>query len=532
MAKFLNSIGENNDFTLITKDNYFVDKTELISKLNKLVNTSKRYVCITRPRRFGKSINAFMLASYYSKNLDTKSIFDKLNIAEDPSYEKHLNKHNVIYMSFNTESNTFKTYDEYKNHFVSRLASDIHEYCPDIEPTVYISEMLNLAYKKTGQGFIFIIDEWDYIFNDKYCNYSESDKINLLEFLTDLLKDKSYVDFAYMTGILPIAKYFSTSFCNMFPNEHGALGDRIYGEYFGFTEDEVKALCAKQTKISMDELTDWYDGYKTYDNVHIYNPRSVSYALSNGYCDTYWTNTGRMDDIVTCIKNNAYGIKKDIFRMMDGDRLHASVPQFTTEKMEFNSREKIYSAMVVFGFLCYHGNMLSIPNRELKIKFVDALRYEDNENSEDEFSRVMKNSEALLNATLEKDTDSMSKLLRSAHSLYSSVLTYNKENTLSCVIHMAYIYALKYYEVHRELKGGEGYADFVFIPYDKNATAFILELKVDSTPEEALQQIKNKNYMQALRNCRGSKLAIGISYNKDNTSKDDNRRHFIKIEEL
>ena len=97
---------------------------------------------------------------------------------------------------------------------------------------------------------------------------------------------------------------------------------------------------------------------------------------------------------------------------------------------------------------------------------------------------------------------------------------------------MAYITALKKYDIHRELKGGEGFADFVFIPYDKNATSFIIELKVDSTPEEALKQIKNKNYMQALRNCTGKKLAIGIAYNKDNTSEDDNRRHFVKIEEL
>ena len=130
----------------------------------------------------------------------------------------------------------------------------------------------------------------------------------------------------------------------------------------------------------------------------------------------------------------------------------------------------------------------------------------------------MNNSEKLLKATIEKDTQTMSKLLKEAHSSYSSILTYNKENTLSCVIQLAYITALKKYNIHRELKGGEGYADFVFIPYDKRATSFILELKVDSTPEEALKQIKNKNYVESLKNCVGPKLAIGIAYNKDNTS--------------
>jgi hypothetical protein len=525
----LNNVDKDNQFIKTTRKKYFVDKTELIEKLNPLVGEADQFVCITRPRRFGKSINAAMLASYYSKSLDTKDIFDKLNVSKCDSYEEHLNKHNVIYMSFNTGEGKFTTYAEYKNFFVDGLIKDLKEICPEINENDPISKIFTDAYKKIGEGFIFIIDEWDYIFSDK--SYEDTDKINFLAFLTELLKDKSYVEFAYMTGILPIAKYFSTSFCNMFPNEHNSFNDRIYGDYFGFTEKEVKKICAKQKKVTLNQLQEWYDGYYTYDNVHLYNPRSVSYALSYGYCDSYWTNTGKMDEIIDCIKNNLYNIKKDILDMMNGKKIYVDVPKFATEKMDFSSKEKIFSAMVVYGFLCYHGNMLSIPNKELKIKFIEALSYEAN-NCEDEFSRVMKNSEELLKATIEQDTETMSRLLRDAHSLYSSTLTYNDENSLSCVIQMAYITALKKYEMHRELKGGEGFVDFVFIPYDKNATAFIMELKVNSTPEEALKQIKSKNYAQSLRNIRGQKLAIGITYSSKNTSEDDNRQHFVKIEEL
>ena len=250
---FLNSISENNQFIKTTEEDYFVDKSELISKLNKLVGSSKQYVCITRPRRFGKSLNALMLASYYSNNFDTKETFDKLNISKSPSYKEHLNKHNVIFMSFNTNTYKFKSYEEYLNYFESNLISDIIEYCPDVNPNDLLSDMLNTAYEKTGKGFIFIIDEWDYIFD---MNFSDDEKINFLDYLSNLLKDRSYVEFAYMTGILPIAKYFSTSFCNMFPNEHGVFGDFIYDHYFGFTESEVEELCKKQDVISIVRTAD------------------------------------------------------------------------------------------------------------------------------------------------------------------------------------------------------------------------------------------------------------------------------------
>ena len=195
----------NNQFIKTTKEEYFVDKTELIDKLNKLVGSARQFVCITRPRRFGKSINAAMLVSYYAKNLDTKDVFDKLNVSKCDSYEEHLNRHNVIYMSFNTNNVKFKTYEEYRDFFIDGLIKDLREICPEINENDPISKIFMDAYQKTGEGFIFVIDEWDYIFSDK--SYTDSDKINFLAFLTDLLKDKSYVEFAYMTGILPIAKY-------------------------------------------------------------------------------------------------------------------------------------------------------------------------------------------------------------------------------------------------------------------------------------------------------------------------------------
>ena len=167
MSYFLNTVSDNNQFIKTTKEDYFVDKSELISKLNKLVGSARQFICITRPRRFGKSVNAAMLASYYTKNLDTKDVFDKLNVHECDSYEEHLNKHNVIYMSLNTSNFNFKTYDQYLHYFVNNLINDIKEFCPAVNPNDYLSDMLRTAYEKTGEGFIFIIDEWDYIHTEK-----------------------------------------------------------------------------------------------------------------------------------------------------------------------------------------------------------------------------------------------------------------------------------------------------------------------------------------------------------------------------
>jgi hypothetical protein len=324
-----------------------------------------------------------------------------------------------------------------------------------------------------------------------------------------------------MTGVLPIAKYFSTSFCNMFPNEHTAFGDRKYDHYFGFTEPEVEELCKKQTEVSMQELKDWYDGYFTHDGIHLYNPRSVNYALSNGYCDNYWTNTGKMDEIIDCVKNNVDSVKDDIIKLIEGKSIGMFINSFATETMEFNTKDQIFSAMVVLGLLSYHNDRLTIPNRELRIKFADSLKHK----SFNKIADIVQKSNEMLFATLDKDTKTMEKLIREAHSLYSSVLKYNDENSLSCVITLIYLSALKEYDIIREHPTGEGYADFVFKPYNRNYPAFIIELKVNDTPENAIKQIKETNYIKALIGYTGKKLLVGITYNKKD------KKHAIKIEE-
>lgn len=254
MAIYLNTNKSLGNYKRLLNTDYFVDKSNMIEKTNKIINTANCYICITRPRRFGKSSVADMLGSYYSKGIDSKYIFDALNISKSNSYEDHLNKYNVISISFNKIPEIGRSFDTYMDMIKTSLINDIEEAFPKIDSKKYftISDMLS----DTGEKFIFIFDEWDYIFTNNLFVENQND---FLEFLRNLLKDQPYVALAYMTGVLPIKKYSSGSALNMF-DEFTFLKDRTFGEYFAFTEDEVIELCNKNKNISFKELESWYNG--------------------------------------------------------------------------------------------------------------------------------------------------------------------------------------------------------------------------------------------------------------------------------
>ena len=520
MANFLNCISKTNEFTLMAKDRYFVDKTELIKKINNVVGFKERYICITRPRRFGKSINAMMLATYYAKNLDARDIFDKLNISQNPSYLEHLNKHNVIYISFNDRNNKLKIYDEYISYFEEGIKKDLKAIYPDLKEDKFLVDMLKEVYRRTGEGFIFIIDEWDYIFNRSL--YTKDERRNFLGFLEDLLKDKAYVELAYMTGILPIAKYSSGSSLNMF-DEYTNIGDKVYGEYFGFLQREVEELCKKQDEVTKEELQEWYNGYYSYKGERVYNPRSVVYALNRGECKSYWTNTGRKNEIADYINLNIAGIKEDIIAMMSGEAIYTKLNGYDAESKDLEpNKDLMLSAMVILGFLSYHDGMLTIPNKELLLEFDNILTNTEIGGLES----VIKESREMLQATLDKDTEKMEQIIENAHNTYMSYFEYNTENSLSCIVTLVYLYARSTYNVKREDVTAKGRADFTFYPTNINRPAFIIELKKDDTPENAIAQIKEREYYKTLDNYKGKKLIIGIAYDSKN------KKHNIKIEEI
>ena len=522
MSYFLNKNFKGNDFELIEGEDFFVDKSMLIEKINNRIRKGNRCICITKPRRFGKTTNLLMLASYYSKGADFKNLFDKLEISKSKTYLKHLNKHNVIYINFSKvpNKNDF-TYEEYLNNFLEDLIKDLAEANPELEidKNRPLYKILDLIYDKTEEGFIFIIDEWDYIFNNDL--FSEEEKDSFLTFLMTLLKDEGYVDLVYMTGILPVAKYLSESTLNTF-KEYTMLEDTIYDKYFGFTENEVEELCKRQDKISMSELKEWYNGYKTHDGIDLYNPRSVVYALEDGVCRSYWTNTGPMNEIIPFINTNIDGSKDDIIEMISGIEIEVVLGEYTAEKVSFDTKDQLFSAMVNYGFLSYYKGKLRIPNRELQLKFDKALERSSNNG----LPEIIKKSKEMLDATLNKDTKKMEEIIQRAHDYNIPLLKYNDENSLSCVVTLVYLWARNKYSIRREERAGAGLADFVFHPYNRSQPAFILELKKDSTPEDAIRQIRERRYVEALSDCTGEKFAVGIVYDSKN------KNHRIKIENL
>lgn len=387
MAVYLNTNSPLEKFEFLLNSKYYVDKSNIIEKLNEIINTENRYVCITKPRRFGKSSIINMLGAYYTKDLNTKDIFDKLKISDSENYEKHLNKYNVINISFNCVPAHMKNYEDYIENIERYLKEDLLElYSDRLKETDDLFKMFD----KVQEKFVFIIDEWDYIFSH---NLFEENQQDFLEFLRNLLKDKSYVALCYMTGVLPIKKYSTGSALNMFA-EYTFLKDRLYSESFGFTEEEVIELCKRNKNIYYKELEDWYNGYMTPNGLKLYNPRSVTIALRNNYCENYWTSTGAMDEVLYYLKYNIKDVRNDVIEMVAGNSIDVTIDEeFRAGQKAPQTREEIYSAMIVYGFLSYYDGRIKIPNKELMKEFEKALKDE----SFGEVMNMVKKSEMTLN---------------------------------------------------------------------------------------------------------------------------------------
>lgn len=518
MAIYLNTNMAYKDFKMLSSDKYFVDKSSMIEKVNERINTKNRYLCITKPRRFGKTSVLNMLGAYYGKAYPSNMIFDNLNISKSKSYAKHLNQYNIIIFSMNELSGKGNSYCDYIERFEAIIDHDIREAYPALSNKKFDS--LPDLLTATGDEFVFIIDEWDYIFSHELYEENQSD---FLEFLRNLLKDKPYVAFAYMTGVLPIKKYSTGSALNMF-KEYTMLNDPCFEEYFGFTESEVEMLCEKQSKLSLEEISEWYNGYTTKAGGKIYNPRSVVCALEDEYCQSYWTRTGKMDEVLFFLKYNIGEVRNDVVKMVNRMSVRIEIlDEYTAGQGSPTNREEIYAAMIIYGLLSYHDGVLSIPNKELMLEFQKALR-------DDDFGYVaelVRNSEKVLYSTLEKKEDIVASYLHNIHNSEIPILKYNDENSLSCVVTLAYLSARNKYKVEREEKSGKGFVDFIFYPRRKNLPGIIIELKMNSTPEDAIKQIIDKEYYEKLKK-EGTEniLVVGINYDADK------KVHQCRIEEL
>lgn len=535
MGMFLNNTAPYEGYKKISQSRYFVDKTSLISDLIDGFANDTQYLCITRPRRFGKTMAANMVAAFFGKTYASKEIFEALAVSSNPDFQSYLNHYDVIYIDFSRTSKDCHDYQEYIGRFQDGLMNDLIKEYPDMyfDEELPVWDALNRIVEKYNTRFIFVMDEWDAIFHMRAM--TDTDKEKYLQFLKNLLKDQTYVELAYMTGILPIAKYSDGSELNMF-SEYNMVSKVKFCEYFGFTDDEVDLLykkyisCQKFPQISREDLGIWYDGYYVFSGKRLYNPRSVICALKDNQLSDYWVSSGRYDTIYYYIQNNIDDVREDIALMAAGEHIEANIQEYAAVSMDLVSKDNIYSAMVVYGLLTYKDGEVMIPNRELMMKFGELVRTRTELGY---VNRLARESQKMLKATLSGDTKTMENILEYAHNTEIPILSYNNETELAALINLVYLAARDRYRVEREDKAGKGFADFVFYPDRTEDDSIIIELKIDDTPEHAIQQIREKDYVFAVKarwgdkqRYRGRILAVGIGYDKKT------KKHACMVEEL
>ena len=519
MGIYLNP--SNVDFyNAVNHSQIYVDKTELIKYTNKVLFGEQKFICVSRPRRFGKSMAANMLTAYYSSGCDSREMFSQLKIADSESFEKHLNKYNVIRLDIQKFANKTETVDDMLKLLQKRVINELRKTfeisCGETDLPFVLEEVFD-AYQ---QPFVFIIDEWDCVLRDK--KNSSKDQKTYLNFLCDLFKGQSYVALAYMTGILPIKKYGKHSAINVF-YEYSMTDAEPISEFTGFTEDEVKALCKKYSK-SFSEMKRWYDGYNL-NGISIYNPKSVVESILRGQFNNYWTSTETYEALKVYVEMNFDGLKDKVTQLIAGEKIVINPGKFQNDMTTLRSADDIFTLLVHLGYLTYDfdTNQVWIPNSEVAQEFVNSIE----DGGWEEVVKAIKSSDELLKATLNYNEEKVAKLIDKVHSDNTSILKYNDENSLSCVISLAYYSARKTYTIERELPAGKGFADLVFRPRKNNSNpAIIVELKYDKSAEGALEQIKKKQYADCLKDYSGEILLVGINYDKDG------KCHTCKIEKI
>ena len=506
------------------RNSEYVDKSGLIAVVNKTLFTEQSFTCVSRCRRFGKSMAAKMLCAYYDWSCDSRSLFADLQIAADPTFEKHLNKYPVIYLDITNfvsqkESGIAEKIDAALLADISRTYSDI-----SVEPKEKLASYLLRVSETKQQQFIFIIDEWDAICREYDPGTKEMDLY--VDWLRRMFKSGDAVrTFAgvYMTGILPIKKYKTQSALNNFI-EYSMVEPRRMSQYFGFTKDEVRML-AQKYDMDFSELEKWYDGYQIGDDLSMFNPNSVMQAIYSGRCRSFWASTGAFDTVADYIQMNYDGLKDDIINMLAGGHCEVDPTGFKNDMSVVHDKDDVFTVLIHLGYLSYNWRKDEcwIPNREVAGEMVNAVKA----NNWKHVADALQKSERLLQATLNGDCEAVARGIEAAHDENTSILSYNDENSLACVLSIAYYNARNDYVMHRELATGKGFADIVLIPRKHvDSPAIILELKVNKDADAAIDQIRRKEYPAKVAEYADNILLVGINYDRDT------KQHTCHIERL
>ena len=524
----------NNAFRDIVNSEY-VDKTSLIPFINKTLNTESRYSCVTRCRRFGKSMAAKMLCAYYDKSCDSRELFRGLKAEQDKSFEKYLNKYSVIYLDVTSFTARPELGDRIVRVIQEKIIEELKDTFPDVryKDNSDLMDTLAAIHQETDEKFFFIIDEWDAIcreFPERRKMKGDASGVTptILDEYVMLLRrlfktqdsDEVFAG-AYLTGILPIKKYNTESALNNF-REYSMINPGRMANVLGFTHDEVKELC-HSFDMDIKKMEQWYDGYRIGRASHIFNPYSVMRAIENDCYKSYWTTTGAYDSVVTYIQMNFEGLKDDVIRMLSGEHVYVNTFKFQNDMRIVNSKSDVFTVLIHLGYLAYDEDMKQcyIPNKEVGEEFLNAVE----DTSWTRLVEAITASQNLLAATISGNAQAVAQAIDIAHDENTSILAYNDENSLACVLSIAYIWAKNEYVIHREYATGKGYADLVMIPRcNVSKPAIVIELKYNHSADTAISQIKQKNYPAKLADYTGEVLLVGINYDKES------KQHTCKIE--
>lgn len=515
----------NAGFVKYTTSEY-IDKTGMIAYINSTLGGANMLTCVTRPRRFGKSIAANMLCAYYDKSCDSSALFEKFEIAKDSSFKEHLNKYNVINVDITNFVSEYRGDDNIVKYIQEGIKADLIEEFPEVkihEHTKLMPALMKVA-KHTGTRFIFVIDEWDALCREL------ADKSDILDeyidFLRRMFKSNDTADvFAgvYMTGILPIKKYGTQSALNDF-REYSMTNPGPMGDFLGFNDNDVKML-AEKYGMDFSELKRWYDGYEmdTYDwrvnipqlkKIAIYNPNSVMTAIRERHCDNYWAKTEAFEALQQYIDCEFDGVKETLESLIKGEPVEMSVLRFGNDISSVTDNSELFTLLIHFGYLSYdrQNRTALLPNQEIREEFVEALRGSKNHK---ELSELVRKSDALLKSLWMKDEEAVAAGVEYIHNHKIAPNFYNNEQSLRSVVRIAFLGAIDHYIEIQELASGKGYADLVFIPRrNTKKPVMVIELKWNQSAHTAIDQIKERDYPELLKELSDEILLVGISYDE------------------
>ncbi|MBR2528696.1 MAG: AAA family ATPase [Blautia sp.] len=529
----------------------YIDKTEMISCLNSILNTQRMYVSVSRPRRFGKSMAVNMLSAYYGRGADSRELFKDRKLNRHDGWDKYLAAFDVIRLTLTDFIKSYSSMESSLERMQRLIARDIKKAYEKVDyyDLNDIVQTMGDVYADTGRQFVILIDEWDAVFRERK---EDKDGQKLyLDFLRSWLKDKPYVALAYMTGILPIKKYGKHSALNMF-DEYSMTLPMQLARFTGFTEEEVRELCLEYGR-DYDKIKEWYDGYLVSDIIppdpgydrqkrldqppaqqryHLYSPLSVVQAVSTGLIRNYWNKTESYEALAEYIRMDYDGLKETVAVLMNGARVKTNLDHFQNDMTSFENRDDVLALLVHLGYLGYDDQTeeIFIPNREILDEFKTSTGTSEWQPVFESFRDSLK----LLEATWQQDEKLVAEYLEQAHDKAAN-MTYNSEAALNYAIRYAYYAAQKYYTILPELDTGKGYADVTFLPSPgfPDHPALVVELKYEQGAQTGLDQIRNRNYPDRLAHYEGNILLVAISYEKGASgNKPGFKHHTCRIQKV